>query len=127
MSDRMLEDIIDRMSEDMSDRMSEDMPDRISLCLIMFKQTCWELWSGFHMAHWHSYILFDRLTCIVTCQVKHMIGIVSYAKIAWQKFQTKVESTSCMVGIIRSKINMFFVLVFVIFLFDPIIIHIILI
>ena len=40
MSDRMLEDIIDRMSEDMSDRMSEDMPDRISLCLIMFKQTC---------------------------------------------------------------------------------------
>ena len=49
-------------------------------CLVMFKQTCWELWSLLHMAHWHVYILFDRLTCTMTCQVKQMIGIVSWAK-----------------------------------------------
>ena len=63
-------------------------------CLSMFKQTCWELWSVLHMAHWHVYILFDRLTCTMTCQVKQMIGIVSCAKVAWQKLQTKVQSTS---------------------------------
>ena len=64
-------------------------------CLVMFKQTCWELWSLLHMAHWHVYILFDRLTCTMTCQVKQMIGIVSWAKVPWQKLQTKVVSTSC--------------------------------
>ena len=64
-------------------------------CLVMFKQTCWELWSLLHMAHWHVYILFDRLTCTMTCQVKQMIGIVSWAKVPWQKLQTKVASTSC--------------------------------
>ena len=58
-------------------------------------QTCWELWSLLHMAHWHVYILFDRLTCTMTCQVKQMIGIVSWAKVPWQKLQTKVVSTSC--------------------------------
>ena len=63
--------------------------------LSMFKQICWELWSVLHMAHWHVYILFDRLTCTMTCQVKQMIGIVSCAKVAWQKLQTKVQSTSC--------------------------------
>ena len=41
------------------------------------------------------YILFDRLTCTMTCQVKQMIGIVSWAKVPWQKLQTKVVSTSC--------------------------------
>ena len=60
-----------------------------------FKQACWELWSLLHMAHWHVYILFDRLTCTMTCQVKQMIGIVSWAKVPWQKLQTKVVSTSC--------------------------------
>ena len=64
-------------------------------CLVMFKQTCWELWSLLHMAHWHVYILFDSLTCTMTCQVKQMIGIVSWAKVPWQKLQTKVVSTSC--------------------------------
>ena len=64
-------------------------------CLVMFKQTCWELWRLLHMAHWHVYILFDRLTCTMTCQVKQMIGIVSWAKVPWQKLQTKVVSTSC--------------------------------
>ena len=63
--------------------------------LVMFKQTCWELWSLLHMAHWHVYILFDRLTCTMTCQVKQMIGIVGWAKVPWQKLQTKVVSTSC--------------------------------
>ena len=47
------------------------------------------------MAHWHVYILFDRLTCTMTCQVKQMIGIVSWAEVPWQKLQTKVVSTSC--------------------------------
>ena len=58
-------------------------------------EPCWELWSLLHMAHWHVYILFDRLTCTMTCQVKQMIGIVSWAKVPWQKLQTKVVSTSC--------------------------------
>ena len=49
----------------------------------------------FTWAHWHVYILFDRLTCTMTCQVKQMIGIVSWAKVPWQKLQTKVVSTSC--------------------------------
>ena len=51
-------------------------------CLSMFKQTCWELWSVLHMA---DMILFDRLTCTMTCQVKQMIGIVSCARVAWQR------------------------------------------
>ena len=68
---------------------------RVTCLLHMFKQTCWELWSLLHMAHWHVYILFDRLTCTMTCQVKQMIGIVSWAKVPWQKLQTKVVSTSC--------------------------------
>ena len=59
--------------------------------------SCWiDAWdSQHHMAHWHVYILFDRLTCTMTCQVKQMIGIVSWAKVPWQKLQTKVVSTSC--------------------------------
>ena len=44
---------------------------------------------------WSHAILFDRLTCTMTCQVKQMIGIVSWAKVPWQKLQTKVVSTSC--------------------------------
>ena len=47
------------------------------------------------LAHWHVYILLDRLTCTMTCQVKQMIGIVSWAKVPWQKLQTKVVSTNC--------------------------------
>ena len=76
-------------------------------CLVMFKQTCWELWSLLHMAHWHVYILFDRLTCTMTCQVKQMIGIVS-----WASPVTKASDKSgvnklfwnVMVGITRSKV-----------------------
>ena len=49
-------------------------------CLAMSKQTCWEFWSLLHITHWHVYILFDRLTCTMTCQVKQMIGIASWAK-----------------------------------------------
>ena len=90
-------------SADMFDRRCADMFGHVCLfgsggplaCLVMFKQTCWELWSLLHMAHWHVYILFDRLTCTMTCQVKQMIGIVSWAKVPWQKLQTKVVSTSC--------------------------------
>ena len=77
-------------------------------CLVMFKQTCWELWSLLHMAHWHVYILFDRLTCRMTCQVKQMIGIVSWAKVPWQKLQDKSGVNklfwNVMVGITRSKV-----------------------
>ena len=32
---------------------------------------------------------------LANCQVKQMIGIVSWAKVPWQKLQTKVVSTSC--------------------------------
>ena len=37
--------------------------------LVIFKQTCWELWSLLHMAHWHVYILFGRVIYTMTCQV----------------------------------------------------------
>ena len=87
-------------------------------CLVMFKQTCWELWSLLHMAHWHVYILFDRLTCTMTCQVKQMIGIVSWAKVPWQKLQTKVVSTSCFEmswwGSLEAKYFLFFELAVVV-------------
>ena len=39
--------------------------------------------------------VWQVLTCTMTCQVKQMIGIVSWAKVPWQKLQTKVVSTSC--------------------------------
>ena len=91
------------LETNMFDRRCADMFGHVCLfgsggplaCLVMFKQTCWELWSLLHMAHWHVYILFDSLTCTMTCQVKQMIGIVSWAKVPWQKLQTKVMSTSC--------------------------------
>ena len=72
---------------------------RVSTPSVPCRTSCrkiWDkLWSLLHMAHWHVYILFDRLTCTMTCQVKQMIGIVSWAKVPWQKLQTKVVSTSC--------------------------------
>ena len=91
------------LKQNMFDRRCADMFGHVCLfgsggplaCLVMFKQTCWELWSLLHMAHWHVYILFDRLTCTMTCQVKQMIGVVGWAKVPWQKLQTKIVSTSC--------------------------------